>query len=215
MTQRTSLLEGNGVGLVRERALATAIQELLERLYQLDRVADVRPFMISAEEGREKLFVRECDDGALELALHVPSLGPAELDVDTGDIDPLCQLIEGVSHFVYLSHRAELGRATTVLEMEIQAEVDKWVVLGAGLRPFDVRKSERLRDRLYERVCFEHDESSDLGQRYRLANVAAARFVRQLERRFLARHQYDELRGALRAFFRHGQEEKIRLGRAA
>jgi hypothetical protein len=211
----TSLLEGNGVGLVRERAMATAIQTALERLYQLERVADVRPFMKSAKNGRETLLVREADDGAIEVALHVPTLGASELDVDSGDLDPLCQLIEGVSHFVYLSHRAEVGRETTALEMEIQAEVDKWVVLGAGMRPFDVRSSERLRSRLYERVIYQHDEESALGHRYRIANVAAARFVRRLERHFLAQHRIGELRSALRAFFRHGQEEKMRLGRAA
>ncbi len=211
----TALLDGNGAGLVRARALAAAVQASLERLYQLERVADVGPFMISAENSRETLLVRQSDDGTLEMALHVPVLAGDEVNVDNGDLDPLCQLIEGVSHFVYISHRANVGRETTALEMEMQAEVDKWVVLGAALRPFDARSSQRLRERLYERVSYLHGESTELGQRYRVANAAASRFVRGLEQRFLTRHRYGEMRGALREFFRHGQEEKIRLGRAA
>ena len=210
----TSLLEGNGVGLVRERAMATAIQASLERLYRLDRVADVGPFMVSAEGGRESLFVRE-SEGAIEIALHVPALDKVEVDLESGDLDPVCQLIEGVSHFVYLSHRADIGRETTALEMELQAEVDKWVVLGAAIARFDVRASERLRGRLYGRVRFQHDERSDLGQRYRVANDSAARFVHGLERRFLSRNRFGDLHHALRVFFRHGQQEKIRLGQAA
>ncbi len=194
--------------------MATAIQASLERLYRIDHVADVRPFMVSADGGRESLFVRETE-GALEISLHVPALQRAEVDLESEDLDPICQLIEGVSHFVYLSHRAQIGRETTALEMELQAEVDKWVVLGAAITQFDVRRSELLRSRLYERVRFQHDERSDLGERYRVANESAARFVHGLERRFLSRNRFGELHHALRVFFGHGQRDKIRLGQAA
>jgi hypothetical protein len=203
-----NLLEGNGAGLIRARAIGGVVQGALERLYRIERVADVEGFMVPAEEGREALLVREANDGAVEMALLVP----AEMDLG---FDQLCQLIEGVSHFVYLTHRADVGREATALEMELQAEVDKWVVLGSSLGSFDVSKSALLRKRLYDRVSFVHEEASDLGQRYRIANVAAERFVRSIERRYLARQRYAEMQDALRIFFRHGQEEKMRLGRAA
>jgi hypothetical protein len=69
---RQSALEGNGVHLVREVALAARIQKGLERLYQLERVVDVEHFMevepSAVQDGvnagvrsdvRETLFVRE------------------------------------------------------------------------------------------------------------------------------------------------------------
>jgi len=100
--------------------------------------------------------------------------------------------------------------------MELQAEVDKWVVLAASLRdPLDVDRSADLRSRLYECVSFEHDESSELGQRYRVANDAAHRFVRRLERDYVGRARFGEMRAELRRFFHEGQEEKLRLGRVA
>jgi hypothetical protein len=206
-----SRLEGNGVALVRERALAATVQAALERVYRLDRIADVGDFVAEAEAGgREALVLHEADDGALEMSLHLPAFeGEASADA-------LCQIIEGVSHFVYVVERARTNREATHLELEVQAEVDKWVVLAASMRDgFDVGRSAALRARLYERVAYEHDAGSELGHRYRVANDAAHGFVRRLEREYVGRARYGELRAELRRFFDGGQEAKLRLGRPA
>jgi hypothetical protein len=207
------LLEGNGAGLVRERAVAEAVQRALERLYQLERLADVDAFLQEAEAGeRETLFVREAEDGALEMALRIPRLGNKTIDLARdADLDPLCQIIEGVSHFVYLAERARVGREATQLELELQAEVDKFVVLAAWLGEPDVRASETLRRRLYEQVSYAHDDATELGHRYRVATARAHAFVRRLEREYVEGRRWSELRAALRRFYRVGQEEKLRL----
>jgi hypothetical protein len=206
----TRRLEGNGAGLVRERALATRVQSALERVYRLDRVADVGDYVLGAREGeREALLVHQADDGALEMSVRLPLL-EAEARLDT-----MCQIIEGVSHFVYVVERARVGREATQLELEVQAEVDKWVVLAASMRDVDADGSATLRARLYERVAFAHDADSELGERYRVANGVANRFVRRLEREYLGAARFVDLRAELRRFFHVGQEEKLRLGRAA
>jgi hypothetical protein len=216
-SSRGAALAGNGVLLVRERAVAAAVQHGLERLYQLDRVADVNAFVEPAGDGeREALLVREPGDGTLEVALRLPLLGKRTLDVThDADLDPLCQIIEGVSHFVYLTDRVDGGREATQLEMELQAEVDKYVVLAAAVGSLDERSSAQLRARLYEAVSFSHEADTEDGERYRIANELAARFVRSLESRYLAQKRFGEMRGELRRFYRMGQEEKLRLGRAA
>jgi hypothetical protein len=203
-------LAGNGVELVRERSLAARIQTGLERMYQLDRVADVVDYVRSGDEGeRESLLVRQADDGAVEVSLRLPLLeGEASLDA-------VCQIIEGVSHFVYVVERARVDREATQLELELQAEVDKWVVFAASMRAFDAARSAALRARLYEPAAFAHDEGSEAGERYRIANDMAHRFVRGLERRYVEHGRFGEMRAELRRFFRVGQEEKLRLGRAA
>jgi hypothetical protein len=212
---QSSRLAGNGAELVRERALAGAVQRALERLYQLDRVADVDAFVTSAEAGeREALFVREVG-GELELELRLPALARKEFDAGSDpDLDPLCQIIEGVSHFVYLADRACVSREATQLEMELQAEVDKYVVLASSMGGLDLRSSARLRSRLYDDVSFAHEAETELGERYRMANALAGRFVRKLERDYVAGARYPEMRACLRAFYRMGQEEKLRVGRA-
>lgn len=198
-------LEGNGVHLVREIALAGRIQRGLENLYRLDRSADVDAFVAQAGEGeREGLLVKETD-GALELRLHLPKLD------DRGEaLDPICQIIEGVSHFVYLSDRASRDRAMTQLELELQAEVDKYVILAASIDGFDEERSQHLRTRLYDRVAYVHAEGTLEGDRYRVANERARRFTGRLERDFIARARYGELREELRRFFHMSQGEKLR-----
>jgi hypothetical protein len=153
--------------------------------------------------------LREAADGGLEVSLALPQLaGGASLDV-------LCQIIEGVSHFVYVVERARVKREATQLELELQAEVDKWVVLGAALRGFDVARSAALRAGLYEQVAYVQGAQTEAGERYRLANEAAHGFVRRLEREFVARERFRDMRAELRRFFHAGQGDKLRLGRAA
>ena len=203
-------LAGNGVELMRERTLASKVQEALERVYQLDRVAHVEEFVRSAENGgRESLVLRQAEDGAIEVGLQLP-----RLQVEA-KLDALCQIIEGVSHFVYFVERARLQREATQLELELQAEVDKWVVLAASMHSFDKRRSVSLRTRLYEGVSFRDEAESEAGERYRVANDVAHRFVRRLERDYVERARYADMHAELRRFFRVGQEEKLRIGRAA
>lgn len=207
-------LSGNGVMLVRERALARTVQTALERLYRIDDGTPVDAFVMAAEENeREALLVREHEDG-LEIALRVPAMRDAE----EHNLDSLCQIIEGVSHFVMLAERARTERATSHLELEMQAEVDKYVVLVAASASregtFDLAKSMSLRERLYDAVTFVHSEASEIGMRYRTANRAAARFVRRIEREYAESRRIDEMREKLRQFFAGNQEEKLRLAAA-
>ncbi len=212
MTRSARELEGNGALLVREIALANRIQRGLENLYRLDRSADVDAFMTHANDGeREALLVRESEDGYLELSVRVPRLGARTIDVDDAHtLDPVLQIIEGVSHFVYLADRAGQRREATQLELELQAEVDKYVVLAASLATFDEETSHRLRRRLYEHVDYVHSADTEEGERYRVANGYARRFTGRLERDYVARARFGELRDELRRFFHMGQGEKLR-----
>jgi hypothetical protein len=196
--------------LDRKRSIAAYVQKALENIYRIERVVDVRDFLHNPVAGeRESLLLRENTDGVLEVGVRLPGLeGHAGLDT-------LCQFIEGVSHFVYVVERARMCRSTTQLELELQAEVDKWVVLAASLGTLDVCSSARLRARLYEQVTFAHQGDSELGHRYRVANDAANHFVRRLERDYLRPSRFKDMQAYLGRFFRLGQEDKLRLGRAA
>ena len=213
MSVGTRRLDGYGAGLVREIALAERVKEGLTRLYRLDALPHLGEFVTLAEgEEREAVFVRDSGED-LEIELRMPKLGKTAVDLDGDELDPLCQIIEGVSHFVYLGARAERRRETTQLELEIQAEVDKYVVLAHGLPGFTPRASERLRRRLFGDVAYCHLESTDEGERYRIANDTAHRYTEKLERRFLETTRVVAMRGELRAFFEMGLEEKLRAAR--
>jgi hypothetical protein len=206
--------------LVRERAIARKVQTALERLYQIEEGPPVEPFVVLADDGeRETLFFRQSEEGDLEIAVRLPPLRENETAKDGGlEIDSLCQIIEGVSHFVMIAERSRAERETTHLELEMQAEVDKYVVLATAIaRPhgtLDVTRSHLLRSQLYEDVLFSHAPTTEIGMRYRLANSTAARFVRRLEHEYVKTGRVHEMRAALRRFFSGGQEEKLRLAAA-
>jgi len=191
-------LRGFGVDIVREREMARRFQATIEDFYGIERVADVADF-IERGTGREQLLVRSSDDGAVELRLELPR-------IEDG-LDGICQIIEGVSHFVYVATRAAQDRKATALELEMQAEVDKYVVLAGDLETLDVDRSALLRSRLYERVTF---NNASLEERYRIANDAALRFTRRLEKTHVAERRYSALKNELHAFFASGQEDKLR-----
>jgi hypothetical protein len=142
------------------------------------------------------------------MRLRLPSFEDAFSSEDR--LDPVCQIIEGVSHFVYLADRAAREREATQLELELQAEVDKYVVLAASLPGFDEVVSRKLRARLYDDVTFTHDAETELGERYRVANGYARRFTARLERDYVSRARFGELHRELRRFFHLGQNEKLR-----
>src|SRR5437016_1279437 len=118
------------------------MQRGLETLYRLEPAPDVRAFIIDesrcakmglARLPREQLLLREMGD-ELEIGLFVDPQSLANLEqndprhgVGEHNIADLCLAIEGVSHFVFLSFRAGADIPLRGLELELQAEVDKYV----------------------------------------------------------------------------------------
>lgn len=184
---------------------ARRIQKRIERFYALESGPDVGDFVSEGVEGtRESLVLREGSDD-IELRLLLPNLS------DFPTLDERMQLIEGVSHFVYIAERARVGLPATVLELELQAEVDKFVLLTFDDSRLLHHRAEGVRRALFQRVRYVHPAGTEVGERYRLANDLAARISRRL---FDLRARFDARRWLIR-FYRSGQAEKIRLARAA
>jgi len=181
------------------------IQRQLERFYGLERAPSVTRFVREGNAGsREVMLVRE-RAGELEIALVLP---PESREIPTGGAlsDVWLQVAEGVSHFIYLAERARVDLPVTQLELELQAEVDKFVLL------FDLSESPtRLHERMFDSPRFLDGEDTEAGERYRLAHHLAARFVS----RVVVANDRTRARERLRSFYRAGQTEKIRLARAA
>lgn len=153
--------------------------------------------------------MRDAEDGAVEIEVVAPLLR------DRPALDELCQLIEGVSHFVYVADRARCERPATQLELELQAEVDKYVLLVLGNERFDLGLAHAVHAQLYRWVRFVHPEGTEAGDRYRLANDLAARLVRRVELRYARKGRLDAMRDALARFYRMGLGDKLQFARAA
>jgi hypothetical protein len=185
-------------------------QSYLESYYALEHSADVYEFLREgSNDAREHLLVREDSDG-VSLALVVsPNQSP---NAPLGPSDEWAQLIEGVSHFLVLAERARRELSTSQLELELQAEIDKFVLFAFN-EDFDdgYRTLFALHQKLYEEVRFIHDEGTVEGVRYRLANRWAARYLF----RMMEHYPKAQWRERLCAFYHAGPTEKISMLNAA
>lgn len=131
------------------------------------------------------------EDALATLRRHDPREGLSE-----DNLAPLLLALEGISHFIYTAVRAHAGRPVSALELELQAEVDKYVSLLLLLwSPPPARTTARahhrgedlpawLIRRLFHQVVFDPALSGEERDRYREANHAAARYAAVLRRRY-------------------------------
>jgi hypothetical protein len=205
------------------------LQSELEAIYGIRAPARVEEFLVDRARARgqgeeprapEVLLVRE-SEGGLELGLFLDDeVVRAARPTDQHDPRPLLAVsarlsqvacaAEGVSHFVYLAVRAAADRPVSLLELEVQAEVDKFALLllhlwRRGLRRF----SPVLRSRLYERVRFHAHLDAEELERYRLANRLGGGYARWLEDRYVDGADVEGLVRELRASYRLGAGEKL------
>ena len=192
----------------------------LEALYRVETRLAIDAFVIDEEArataglprtAREQLLVRQ-DDGELGLGLFVDAAAvanlerhdPAAIGIDERNFSDFCLAVEGVSHFIYLALRAADDRGVSQLELELQAEVDKFAccLLVSGPTP-------DLRRRLYGDVRFADDLDEEERDRYRAANSGANRYADTLERRFVRPEKTDALLTELRQFYRMDLPEKL------
>jgi len=172
--------------------------------------AAVRDQMATARAPREQLLLRE-EAGELEMALFVDAAAVANLEqndpaarLDERNFADFCLAVEGVSHFIYVALRAADDRTVSQLELELQAEVDKFAscLLVAGGDP-------DLRRRLYGDVRFADDLDDEERARYRAANAHASRYAGALERRFVRPERTEALLSELRQFYRMDLPDKL------
>ncbi len=209
------------------------MQQLLVRLYDAPVEHDVRDFLVTTRRdlpgthGRiltdEQLILVEPDQGAdtdLQIALYIDGNVLERLDrqspfasLKSGNLADYCTAFEGVSHFHYVAWRCARGRPVSLLELEMQAEVDKYVGALLLLTAQTGGQFPRtLHQDLFERVSFAPGLDRESLERYQLANRHAARFCRFLDERFLRKRRVriEAWLAALRRFYRSGHCEKIR-----
>ena len=119
-----------------------------------------------------------------------------------------CSVLEGVSHFNCLAWNAGCDKSVSLVELELQAEIDKFVsALFLALHQEDNELAKNIHRWLFDEIKFNPELTEDQQERYTVANNYAARFCHGLHAR-LANNNYLELR-ELRQFYRFSQHEKM------
>lgn len=207
-----------------------AFQTALESIYGIEVDHAVEDFLITdqdlarkldtsanARDNKEKLLVRSGADG-LEVSLYLDSAVVEHLDRE----NPMCALhggnlndfwiaLEGVSHFLYLMWNACLDKSVTLMELEMQAEVDKYLTsLCLMMRQEQRSLSRQIRENLFNDVRFDESLDDQSLTRYKDANFYAGKYCMQLESRYLRKKRNRSMIQDVREFYRLPQAEKIR-----
>lgn len=205
------------------------LQQQLQRIYEVDVPHRVEDFLITdrqlaqridttpnAREVPEKLLVvQEGEYVDLALYLDAEVVGRLEQDDPTarvhgGNLADLCTVLEGISHFLYLTWNAGFDRGVSLLELEMQAEVDKYVAAaflygrqGGGKVP------SALFRWLFADPMFDRNLDRESMLRYRHANYYAGKFCSRLVSRYWCERRNGSLVNELRRFYRLRERAKI------
>src|ERR1700684_4607203 len=204
------------------------LQDLLAGIYDLPMQYKVYDFLFTERERLpqtvrdsstdEQLLVLD-EGGAAAVGLfldaqlleRLPAANPLEA-LHAGNLADYWTALEGVSHFIYLAWNAGHDRGVTLLELELQAEIDKYVGSWWLLRQQDpARYPAELHRLLFERARIDEGLAGERNDLYREANQYAARFSRRLERQLSTRAARARLEtlAELRRFYRLSRERKV------
>lgn len=206
------------------------LQQLIERIYDAPSTHDVRDFLFTHRDG---LPPARRDVAADEELVVVDTDGEAEIGMFIDDAvlqrlhatRPLAELsganvadfwtaLEGVSHFAYLAFNLQHDRGVSQLELELQAEVDKYVATLWVMRAQQPRRFPReLHPLLFERTRLDPRLDAAGRSLYRTANRYAARFCARLARELSSdrRNVRTAALSGLRRFYRLSGTAKLRL----
>lgn len=214
--------------------LLAAMQGQLGRLYDVELQQDVRDYVVTDRAMRaalmagapgrhsdEQLIVVE-SDGGVDLALYLDrevlerlaSADPRE-NLSGTNLADFWTVLEGVSHFHYLVWNAAFDKPVTLLELEMQAEVDKYVSTRLLLQEQPAATlGAPLLQRLFEDPWFDPELDRVEMDRYQAASTFAGRYCANLEASFPVAPFTPDLLRELRTFYRLPQTAKIARIRA-
>ncbi len=207
--------------------MLSQLQDHLAGIYRVDPGYDVRDFLITdpliakmlaggslIPNTDESVLVQEDEDG-LAMSVFLDSevlerlrVGNPMQGLRAVQLKDLWTVLEGISHFNYIAWSARKNRRISLFELEMQAEVDKFVsALFLALNQEDNELVENMHRWLFDEIRFNPELTEDQRERYSMANSYAARFCHGLHAR-LSKNKFLEL-GELRLFYRLTQREKI------
>lgn len=206
---------------------ASAVQSLLGRIYDtpircriedhlLTERAQLPAAALNAEEQLlvagegDTVYVSLFVDATVLDALN-PGAGPWQLGAH--NLAAWLTLVEGVSHFQYLTYHASHDRPVSQLELELQAEVDKYVSCIAVLARQDPTRYpvEVLPQLFSSKFRLDPALQPQEAQRYVSASRGAARYCGSFERSLRRAGSWESGLGALRRFYRWPLSRKLAL----
>lgn len=211
--------------------LLEQVQNQLEVLYGIGLSERAQDYLINRKEvlkylephagkkiPKELLLVRQNGGDTVHIALFLDVKLLANLSrhnpfesLNNKNLSDFCVLIEGVSHFVYFLWKAYRQQPITQLEMELQAEVDKFLMLFFYLKTSEERGiSPAVFEALFEDFRLFEELSDENRERYLTASQLAMRYCHSLQSRYQENNELTSLLSEIRQFYNFSQEQKIK-----
>lgn len=207
--------------------LLRRLQQELEHIYELRTGEDVNRYLCTnptllaalcesgpSEDILEKLYLAG-DSDHVEVTLYLQEKLLNDLETNAPDdgltieyLDRFWVALEGVSHFVYFTWNCLFDRPVSLLEMELQAEVDKYVMTLACL---DIHQdqADTLHQALFSSIRFLPQLDDSELSRYQTANHSAARYCRWLQDTFIKTGRGNAITREIRRFYRLAHRRKM------
>ncbi len=203
------------------------LQQQLSDIYQVGRLYDVRDYVITdpilakclgqdamLANTDETLLVSQDDDGlALSLFLdgamleRVESTNPLTR-LHAESLDDLWKVLEGISHFNCVVWKAAQDRTVTLLELELQGEIDKFVSTTLlAIEQADTNLLNGMHSWLFDNVRFHDGLDDEQLHRYQSANSYAARYCHRIQQQLIDNNSL--ALSELRHFYRLQLSDKI------
>lgn len=212
------------------KAVIRQIDRALKRLYHLDSAHRAEDFLLSrpietlaagSSDLHGALYVRAGIASELSLGIFLSEKVTRELSSfafwrskhwSHSQIAAFTVAAEEVSHFHYLLHHAAHERSVSQLELELQGEIDKFLLTFFANRPRE-EDAEPLFEALFEQLFyffhFAPALSSEQRDRYRTANHLARRFIRRHARMLTLEFRSEWIFRRLRKFYRLNASDKM------
>ena len=210
--------------------LLNKLQTHLEHIYEIQSQYRVQDFVFhdavlaaqldtsdNPRENPEKLLIHQNGD-TIDVSLYLDEKLIQRLE----QLDPTTQLtddnihdfwvaLEGISHFVYFAYNAEYERPVSLFELELQAEVDKYILSAYLLgRQGNATIPDSLHYHLYRKSDFDPRLQQHERRRYYQANELAGKFAAFIADCINNRISSATITNTLRRFYRLSHHQKIR-----
>lgn len=207
--------------------LLRRIQKQLTSIYEIEIDYDIGQFTltdptladaISDYQGDtpEQLLINQQDD-YLDISLYLDQSILCSLQKENpfdclheGNLEHYWIAVEGVSHFLYIAWRAYFDRQVSQLELELQAEIDKYI---CAIYLFSQQQQKINVDALWNRLFRNYYLRDHLNviqiKRYQQANEYAGQYCKQIHQQFKKSMNNFPCFKQLRRFYRLNQRAKI------
>lgn len=212
--------------------LVKTLQQQMQHIYQLPQDLSIEDFLIDQETlhtMKEKkcvipsipqqkgymLLFTEGNELHVGIYLHNHVIDNLRrynplLGLHEKNIYDFCIVTEEVSHFLYTTWKAQHDIQMTKLEIELQAEVDKFILCTLyRAQHQDKTDSRSLIELLFGDYHFEENLSEESKRRYHTANNLALHYCHFLDRHYINDNHIPQMIEEIRQFYRFSQTDKI------